>query len=71
MPRKSLPKWVVWAIGPIIGGIPRKFVTNNVDIKWRADNSKSKRVLGVTYRPFKVSMEDMFQQMIEAGAFRR
>ncbi|ASP36878.1 NAD-dependent epimerase/dehydratase family protein [Labrenzia sp. VG12] len=71
VPRKSLPKWVVWAIGPIIGGIPRKFVTNNVDIRWRADNSKSKRVLGVTYRPFKVSMEDMFQQMIEAGAFRR
>ncbi|WP_422378076.1 NAD-dependent epimerase/dehydratase family protein [Roseibium sp.] len=71
IPRKSLPKWIVWAVGPIIGGIPRKFVTNNVDIKWRADNSKSKRTLGASYRPFKDSMEDMFQQMIEAGAFRR
>ncbi|MES0812138.1 NAD-dependent epimerase/dehydratase family protein [Roseibium sp. SCPC15] len=71
VPRKSLPKWIVWAVGPIIGGIPRKFVTNNVDIKWRADNSKSKQALGVTYRPFKESMEDMFQQMIDAGTFRK
>lgn len=71
VPRKSLPKWIVWAVGPIAGGISRKFVTNNVDVKWRADNSKSRHALGVTYRPYKESMEDMFQQMIDAGAFRR
>lgn len=71
VPRKSLPKWIVWAVGPIVSGISRKFVTRNVDVKWRADNSKSKRALGVTYRPLKVSMEDMFQQMIEAGSFRK
>jgi len=71
VPRKSLPKWVVWTVGPIVSGIPRKFVKNNVDVKWRADNSKSKRALGVTYRPYKESMEDMFAQMIEAGAFRK
>ncbi|MES0881146.1 NAD-dependent epimerase/dehydratase family protein [Roseibium sp. SCP14] len=70
IPRKSLPKWIVWAVGPIVGGIPRKFVRNNVDVKWKADNSKSKRVLGVTYRPLQRSMEDMFEQMIEAGVFR-
>lgn len=69
IPRQSLPKWIVWLAGPIAGGISRKFVTNNVDVKWRADNSKSKRALGVTYRPMKVSMEEMFQQMIDAGAF--
>lgn len=71
VPRKSLPKWVVWLAGPIVSGVPRKFVTNNVNVRWRADNTKSKRALGVTYRPFKESMEDMFQQMIEAGAFRK
>ncbi|MEM9630289.1 MAG: NAD-dependent epimerase/dehydratase family protein [Pseudomonadota bacterium] len=71
VPRKSLPKWIVWMVGPIVGGIPRKFVRNNVDVKWRADNSKGKRELGVTYRPLRESMEDMFQQMIEAGTFRK
>ncbi|MEE4014916.1 NAD-dependent epimerase/dehydratase family protein [Roseibium sp. FZY0029] len=69
VPRQSLPKWVVWLVGPIVGGISRKFVANNVDVKWRADNTKSKRALGVTYRPMKTSMEEMFQQMIDAGAF--
>ncbi|GAB4531302.1 MAG: NAD-dependent epimerase/dehydratase family protein [Roseibium sp.] len=67
VPRKSVPKWAVWLTGPMLGGISRKFVENNVDVKWRADNSKSKRALGVTYRPMKVSMEDMFAQMIETG----
>lgn len=71
VPRKSLPKWVVWLAGPIVSSVPRKFVTNNVNVRWRADNTKSKRALGVTYRPFKESMEDMFQQMIEAGTFRK
>lgn len=69
VPRQSLPKWVVWLVGPIVGGISRKFVANNVDVKWRADNTKSKRALGMTYRPMKTSMEEMFQQMIDAGAF--
>lgn len=69
VPRQSLPKWIVWLVGPIVGGISRKFVTNNVDVKWRADNSKSKRALGVSYRPMKTSMEEMFQQMIDTGAF--
>jgi dihydroflavonol-4-reductase len=69
VPRQSLPKWIVWLVGPIVGDISRKFVANNVDVKWRADNTKSKRALGMTYRPMKTSMEEMFQQMIDAGAF--
>ena len=49
----------------------RRFVARNVDIPWRADNSRSRRELGVTYRPMRESMEQMFQQMIDAGHFRR
>ncbi|MDX1570487.1 MAG: NAD-dependent epimerase/dehydratase family protein [Xanthomonadales bacterium] len=71
LPRRALPKWLVWIIGPMAAGISRKFVSRNVDVPWRADNSKSKRELGVTYRPLKESMEDMFEQMIEAGYFSR
>ncbi|WP_299816061.1 NAD-dependent epimerase/dehydratase family protein [uncultured Roseibium sp.] len=69
VPRKSVPKPMVWLLGPLMSGISRRFVTKNVDVKWRADNSRSKRDLGMTYRPLKMSMEDMFQQMIETGAF--
>ncbi|KZM51980.1 NAD-dependent epimerase/dehydratase family protein [Labrenzia sp. OB1] len=69
VPRKSVPKPMVWLLGPLMSGISRRFVTNNVDVKWRADNSRSKRDLAMTYRPLKMSMEDMFQQMIDTGAF--
>ncbi|QFT30265.1 short chain dehydrogenase [Labrenzia sp. THAF82] len=71
VPRNSLPKWMVWLLGPLINDISRKFIANNVNVKWRADNSKSKSALGVTYRPLRTSMEEMFQQMIDADAFRK
>ncbi|MCP9480379.1 NAD-dependent epimerase/dehydratase family protein [Shimia sp. CNT1-13L.2] len=68
LPKKALPKWLVWLVGPL-SGIPRKFVSNNVNVEWRADNSKGKRTLGVTYRPLRESMEDMFTQMVDNGVF--
>lgn len=69
LPRRALPKWLVWLVAPM-SGQTRKFVTRNVDHVWRADNGKSRKALGVTYRPLKDSMEDMFSQMIEAGQFK-
>ena len=71
VPRRSVPKWAVWLTGPLLGGISRTFVERNVDVKWRADNSKSRQALGVSYRPMKTSMEEMFQQMIETGMIGR
>ena len=49
--------------------IERRFVARNANIPWHADNSKAIRELGVTYRPMQETLEDMFAQMIEAGAF--
>ena len=68
IPRRALPKWLIWLVGPM-NGFPRRMVAGNVNVPWRADNTKSKRELGITYRPLKESMEDMFQQMIDAGQF--
>lgn len=70
LPRRALPKWLVWLVGPF-SGIERKFVSLNVNIPWHADNSKGKRALGLQYRPLKESMQDMFAQMIEAGDFKK
>jgi nucleoside-diphosphate-sugar epimerase len=72
IPRRALPKWLAWLIGPLVArGTTRRFVARNVDIPFRADNSRSRRELGVTYRPMQESMEQMFQQMIDAGHFGR
>lgn len=72
IPRRALPKWLVWLVGPLSGnGITRRFVRRNVDIPWHADNGKSRRALGMQYRPLATSIGDMFAQMIDAGYFSR
>ena len=72
LPRGVAPKWLVWIMAPFAGGgMTRKIVSRNINIPWRGDNSKAKRELGVTYRPLQETMEDMFQQMIDAGAFKK
>ena len=57
-------------IGPFVG-LERKFVSRNVSHPWKADNSKSVNELGLSYRPMKETMEEMFQYMIDAGYFRK
>ena len=72
IPRKTVPKWLIWLIGPMINkAMTRKAVSRNVDVPFRADNSKSMRELGVTYRPLKESMEEMFQQFVDSGQFAK
>jgi len=70
LPRRALPKWLVWLVAPM-SGLPRKFVSLNVNVAWKADNSKGKRVFGLRYRPLKDSMEDMFQQLVDRGVFKK
>ncbi|MTW12738.1 NAD-dependent epimerase/dehydratase family protein [Pseudoduganella eburnea] len=68
VPRRNLPKWLVWLVAPIVDkATTRKFVSRNVGYAWRADNSKSVRELGMVYRPLETSIRDMFQQMIDNG----
>jgi len=72
LPARALPKWLVWLVGPLAGGgITRTYVARNVNVPFRADNSKGKRELGLSYRPLRNSMEEMFQQMIDAGQFQK
>ena len=71
LPKGAAPKWLVWIMAPFAGGgMTRKLVSRNINLPWKADNSKAKRELGITYRPLKETMEDMFQQMINSGSFK-
>lgn len=72
IPRKALPKWLVWLMAPMVDkAMTRKMVALNVNLPRRGDNSKGKRELGLSYRPMKESMEDMFRQLIDAGVVKR
>lgn len=70
LPKKNLPKWLVWLSGPMVG-VPRQFVKNNVSYKWRADNSKSKRELGMKYRSLKPGAQELFQLLADMSAFSK
>ena len=47
--------------------ITRKMVARNIGVSFAADNSKGVRELGMSYRPLKTSLTEMFQQLIDAG----
>lgn len=68
LPKNTMPKWLIWLISPMMG-VSRKFVSNNMGYPWNADNSKSKKELGMQYRPIKETINEFFEQMVEHGAF--
>lgn len=71
LPKKALPKWLLMIIGPMTNKLfTRKFIKNNVNVEWKADNSKIKNELGITFRPIKQTMEDSFEALIEAGVLK-
>lgn len=71
IPRRAMPKILAWLFGPLLSDVTRPFISRNVDHPWRANNEKGIRELGVSYRPIRESMEDMFTQMIELGYFKK
>ena len=69
-PRRTMPKWLVWLVGPMVNpGMTRRYVSRNVGLSWRGDNSKGVRELGLSYRPLEESIVDFFQQLVDAGTF--
>ncbi|MBL7899691.1 MAG: NAD-dependent epimerase/dehydratase family protein [Crocinitomicaceae bacterium] len=66
IPNRALPKWLVAIFGPMVNkALTIRFVRNNVNHVWKADNSKSIRELVVKYRPLKETMLDSFTMLIE------
>jgi nucleoside-diphosphate-sugar epimerase len=68
LPKKALPKWLLMIVGPMVNKVfSRRFLRNNVNIAWKADNSKVKKELGMSFRPLQETMEDSFQGLIDEG----
>jgi nucleoside-diphosphate-sugar epimerase len=68
LPKKALPKWLVMLVGPMMNkALTKRMIKNNVNIEWKADNSKIKAELGIQFKPMKETMEDSIHAMIEAG----
>ncbi len=71
-PPRTIPKWFIWLVGPAFDkALTRKTVSRNIGLPFRSDNSKGIRDLGLTYRPLEDSIVEHFQQLIDAGRFKR
>jgi dihydroflavonol-4-reductase len=70
LPKRKIPKFLVWLMGPSVG-MPRKMVARNVGYPWSADNSKSKDKLGMIYRPMSETINDFFAHLIEEGVIHK
>lgn len=72
LPRKAAPKWLLWLIGPMVdSSMTRTLISRNVNVPWFGDNSKSTKELGMSYRPLGQSMNEFFQQMLDAGLVKK
>ena len=66
--KSPMPKWILSLVGPLINkAMTRKFIRNNINVEWKADNSKIKNELGIRFRPLRETMEDAFQALIDEG----
>ena len=66
LPKSGFPKLIVWLLAPYIG-MTRRQIWRGVGYTSTIDNSKSKKELGMEYRPITETFPDMFAQMIEGG----
>lgn len=72
IPKRALPKWLLMIVGPLANKLfTRQFIRNNVNIEWKADNSKIKKELGMNFLPLQQTMEDGFQALVDAGVFKK
>lgn len=70
LPKRALPKWLLMIVGPMANKLfSRKFIKNNVNIEWKADNSKIKKELGISFRPLQTTMEDAFLVLVDNKVF--
>lgn len=68
LPRKPLPKWLLMLVGPMVNKLfTRRYIRNNMNIEFKADNSKIKKELNQEFRPLRETMEDGFQALIDTG----
>ncbi len=65
-PRRQAPKFLFWLIAPMMG-YTRKYVSRNVDIQIKLNNSYSKTDLSMSYIPIEQTVKEHFQQILDDG----
>lgn len=64
IPKKPLPKFLLFLAGPF-QGFSWKYLRSNLGFRPKFDNQKSKRALGITYRPVEETVLAHFDSMVD------
>ena len=71
-PKREMPKWLLWLVGPMVNSsFTRRTISRNMGYPWKFDNAKAKRELGMEFKPVEPAIIEMFQQMADAGTFKK
>ncbi len=70
LPKKDLPKWLVWLAGPLFG-LDRKYISRHFGKSYKVDNSYSIKDLKISYRPTKETLVDQFKQLLADGLIKK
>ncbi|MGW0212013.1 NAD-dependent epimerase/dehydratase family protein [Streptomyces sp. NPDC003233] len=60
LPRTRLPHWPVRVLGPAFG-LTQDYIRRHLGIRFRVDNSRSIRELGLSYRPLEDTLLDHYE----------
>ena len=64
-PKRNLPKLLIWLVAPAVG-IPRNYISRNVNHPIYFDNKKGLNELALTYRNTDETVIEFFEQLLEA-----
>ncbi|MCH2046624.1 MAG: NAD-dependent epimerase/dehydratase family protein [Saprospiraceae bacterium] len=71
IPNNPIPKWLLMIVGPFANKLfTHDVIRNNVNVAWKADNSKIKKELGMSFLPLQKTMEDGFQVLVDEGILK-
>ncbi|PYH43908.1 NAD(P)-binding protein [Aspergillus saccharolyticus JOP 1030-1] len=60
LPTRNLPRLMVYIAGPFIG-VSRHWIAHNLGVRFRVDNRRSVKELGVVYRPVEQTLKDQYE----------
>ncbi|MFB7509046.1 NAD-dependent epimerase/dehydratase family protein [Streptomyces broussonetiae] len=60
LPRTRLPHWPVRVLGPAFG-LTQDYISKHLGIRFRVDNGRSVRELGLSYRPLEETLLDHYE----------
>lgn len=67
IPKRGLPNWLVYASALVDPRINFAFLRRNLDVIRTLDNTRSRELLGIEYRPVAETIEDSATSFIELG----